>query len=63
MEQKAKEMYVPLRITVYRVMLEQGLAEVAPVSVILTSDSVQQDGEWKEDESAAPSEGGIWMGF
>jgi hypothetical protein len=64
MNRKVKEVYVPPRVTVHRVILEQSLAQAAsPVSVVLMNDSIQQDGEWEADVEANPSEGGIWMGF
>jgi chorismate-pyruvate lyase len=59
MHRTVKEVYVPLRITVHRVMLEQGLAASA-VSVELTNQSIQQDDEW-EDESSLPAGGSIWL--
>jgi hypothetical protein len=64
MNRKVKEVYVPPRVTVQQVILEQGLAQAgSPVSLILTSNSVQQDGDWETDAQEYPSEGGIWMDF
>jgi hypothetical protein len=63
MNRKVKNVYLPPRIDVRQILLEQGIAQATSVSVVLMNDSIQQDGDWEADVEANPSEGGIWMGF
>jgi hypothetical protein len=61
MKQTAKEVYVPPRVTVHRVMLEEWIA--VPVSVILVEDSITQENDWGTEDATDSTEGGVWLGF
>lgn len=61
MEQKEKDVYVPPRVTMQRVRLEQGMA--VPTSVIIADDSITQEDDWGTEDPTGGETGGMWMSF
>jgi hypothetical protein len=62
MNRKEKEVYVPPRVTVQQVVMEEGI--VIPVSAIITSNSITQEDNWgTETPTDAGTEENVWVDF
>jgi hypothetical protein len=61
MNRKEKKVYVPPRITIRQVVLDEWIA--VPVSVILVEDSITQETDWGTEDATDSTEGGVWLGF